>query len=44
MCDEKAIKKRFNEELGDNLSEDDKEVLEDTIDFEKTSEKISFLF
>lgn len=43
MCDEKAIRKRFSDELGD-LDEDDKEVLEDTIEFEKASDKISFLF
>ena len=43
MCNEKAIKKRFSDELGE-LDEDDKEVLNDTIEFEKTSEKISFLF
>lgn len=38
------IKKRFKDELGDNLNEDDKEVLEDTIEFEETTDKISKLF
>ena len=39
----KEIKKEFKDELG-RLNKDDKEVLEDTIEFEETSNKIAKLF
>lgn len=44
MCDEKAIEDRFKRELKGKLNEDDEEVLENTKEFERTSEKISLLF
>ncbi len=40
MCE---VEKRFRDELGDNLNEDDKEVIEITRNFEEASRKLSLL-
>jgi len=37
------IEKRFKDELGENLNEDDKEVIRITNDFEEASRKLSLL-
>ena len=40
MC---QIEKRFKDEIGENLNEDDKEVIKITKDFEEASRKLSLL-
>lgn len=40
MC---QIEKRFKDKLGENLNENDKEVIKITKDFEEASKKLSLL-
>ena len=40
---EEKIRKRFKDELGEDLNEDDEEVIQNTKEFEEASEQLSKL-